>query len=460
MNNNFLRSTFLIALFLAIIPFSFTQNYQISFTGSGQSNTIETIEVKNIDQGTSIMLAGNDVLQLDGVLGLNTINTKFNEMLVYPNPTNESSRIEFYSNSGTVNIELFDFSGKKLAGKTETLQDGMHIFSVNGLGSGVHLIKIKTPEATFAQRIISTSDAAKAISIEKEGSSTATPKNSQLKSTSDHVLMQYNDGERLLFKGISGNYTHILTMVPTQSQIVDFNFVECTDADGNHYSVVAIGDQLWMAENLKTSTYTSGGAIPGPFSGAAWVTNSTNAKLPAHTIYDHNHSSAEGLESPEEVVAAYGKMYNWYAIEAGNICPAGWQVPDTTQWNVLISYIIDAENIFDETNIAVAVKSCRQINSPLGGDCATNDHPRWRENSQHYGTDNYGFGLIAAGYILSSSGNSSWMGSRGYWWTSSAHSTNPDLALFRRFNFDDSVLTKGSFNKGVGQPVRCIKIQE
>ncbi|MDO8899591.1 MAG: hypothetical protein Q7V19_18210 [Bacteroidales bacterium] len=69
MNNNFLRSTFLIALFLAIIPFSFTQNYQISFTGSGQSNTIETIEVKNIDQGTSIMLAGNDVLQLDGVLG-------------------------------------------------------------------------------------------------------------------------------------------------------------------------------------------------------------------------------------------------------------------------------------------------------------------------------------------------------------------------------------------------------
>ena len=255
---------------------------------------------------------------------------------------------------------------------------------------------------------------------------------------------------------------NVIDVVGTVNIILGGGTFECgvstvSDIDGNVYNTVLIGDQCWMAENLRTKTFNTGDTIPGPFAGDDWVAFSTNGQNPAYAIYDHNHSAAEGLESPEEVVAAYGKMYNWHAVGTGNLCPEGWSVPDTLAWNQMIDYIITANPDFNEDNVAMAVKACRQINHPLGGDCATDIHPRWRENADHYGVDTYGLGLVAAGYILSSSGNSSWMAARGYWWTSSAHSTNPDLAIFRRFNHTDSVVSKGSFNRGVGQPVRCIK---
>jgi len=268
--------------------------------------------------------------------------------------------------------------------------------------------------------------------------------------------------------GLESNTTYYLRAYATNEAGTGYgNEIEFTtlqeglviDIDGNVYPTVIIGDQEWMAVNLRVKNFNNGNPIAGPFAGDDWVAQSTNAKVPAYTIYNHAHSSAPGLESPQEVVEAYGKMYNWHAVETGNLCPHGWRVPDTTDWNQLIDHIIATNPDFDENNVAAAVKGCRQINHPLGGDCSVdeNDHPRWREDSEHFGVDTYGLGLYSVGYILSTSGNSSWLGARGYWWTSSPHTENPDLAIFRRFNHTDSQVTKGSFNRGVGQPIRCIK---
>jgi len=229
------------------------------------------------------------------------------------------------------------------------------------------------------------------------------------------------------------------------------------DIEGNVYQTVIIGNQEWMAENLRTKTLLNGDPLAGPFAGSDWVQQSTTDKRAVYTIFNYEHSSAAGLESPEEVVAAYGKMYNWFAVETGILCPVGWRVPDTADWNKMIDFILADDPNFNETNVGIAVKSCRQINSPLGGECATEIHPRWRENNEHFGMNAYGLSLAGVGYILSSSGNSSWLGARGYWWTASENPANPETAIFRRFNFDDSAVTKGSFNKGVGQPVRCMR---
>lgn len=436
----------------------YAQSYFISFSGSGQSTTVETVEVKNLTQGTSLILSGSDTLHLGHTLGIHDPISEDPNMLVYPNPANNLFRIEFNNGiSGNVTVEIFDFSGKLMASKSATHQQGKHTYHVKGLRSGIYMIKINTPEGIFSQKVISTAEYAEDVTIRYEGRTPVAETGKQPKNLAEIIFMQYNEGERLMLKGISGDYARIITMVPTESQTVDFEFVDCIDGDGNHYAVVSIGEQTWMAYNLRTKTLSTGVTIPGPFAGDEWVANSTNGQNPAYAIYDHEHSGAVGLESPEEVVEAYGKMYNWYAVETGNLCPDGWSVPDTTAWNQLIDYVIDTYPEFNEDNVAMAVKSCRQINSPIGGDCATDIHPRWREDEDHYGDNTTGLGLIAAGYILSSNGNSSWMAARGYWWTASAHGSDPNLAIFRRFNHTDSQVSKGSFNKGVGQPIRCIK---
>jgi hypothetical protein len=74
--------------------------------------------------------------------------------------------------------------------------------------------------------------------------------------------MQYTSGDRLKFTGISGNYSTVLTDIPTGNKTITFDFIACTDGDNNHYPIVKTGAQTWMAENLKTTKYNSGADIP------------------------------------------------------------------------------------------------------------------------------------------------------------------------------------------------------
>ena len=96
-----------------------------------------------------------------------------------------------------------------------------------------------------------------------------------------------------------------------------------TDIDGNNYTSVIIGDQEWMAENLRTSRYSNGDTIPNDTNGIQW--NLLNTGVWAH--YDNDSL----YETP------FGKLYNWYAVsDSANICPIGWHVPSNNDWDELI----------------------------------------------------------------------------------------------------------------------------
>jgi len=97
-----------------------------------------------------------------------------------------------------------------------------------------------------------------------------------------------------------------------------------TDIDGNEYKTVKIGTQIWMAENLRTATYNNGTSIPNVTSGSTW----SGLTSGAWCYYDNNSS----YNIP------YGKLYNGYTIDNGNLCPTGWHVPDNGDFNTLINY--------------------------------------------------------------------------------------------------------------------------
>ena len=90
-----------------------------------------------------------------------------------------------------------------------------------------------------------------------------------------------------------------------------------TDVDGNVYSTVIIGDQQWMAENLKVTRYNNGNPINTGLSDSEWQ----NTMAGAFEIYPHEEF--EGVESGTEITDAWGLLYNWHAIETGSLCPAG-----------------------------------------------------------------------------------------------------------------------------------------
>jgi len=92
--------------------------------------------------------------------------------------------------------------------------------------------------------------------------------------------------------------------------------------DGYDYRTVAIGDQCWFAENLRSDNYRSGAAIPGNLTNGQWKTTTSGAQA----VYQND---------PKHL-STYGRLYNWYAVkDSRGLCPSGWHVPSDEEWTVL-----------------------------------------------------------------------------------------------------------------------------
>jgi uncharacterized protein (TIGR02145 family) len=93
---------------------------------------------------------------------------------------------------------------------------------------------------------------------------------------------------------------------------------EIRDFDGNLYHSINIGTQVWMLENLNTTHYNDGTEIPNIKKQIKWDNLETGA------CCDYGNEPENGK--------AYGKLYNWYAVNSGKLCPTGWHVPTRKEW--------------------------------------------------------------------------------------------------------------------------------
>ena len=103
-----------------------------------------------------------------------------------------------------------------------------------------------------------------------------------------------------------------------------------TDADGNVYQTIKVGNQIWMRENLKTTTYTDGTPI-----------NKYNAS-PGQDWWNGNNPIAYyqwALTPPGFADDDFGAMYNYWAIESGKLAPEGWRIPTTQDFIELENYL-------------------------------------------------------------------------------------------------------------------------
>jgi uncharacterized protein (TIGR02145 family) len=108
----------------------------------------------------------------------------------------------------------------------------------------------------------------------------------------------------------------------------DKKYGTMTDIDGNFYKTIVIGNQTWMAENLRVTHYQNGDTIPNITDNEEWGALKKGAYC--------NYSNTKNLDT----IATYGRLYNWYAVaDSRQLAPEGWRVPTIADWMELIEYL-------------------------------------------------------------------------------------------------------------------------
>jgi uncharacterized protein (TIGR02145 family)/uncharacterized repeat protein (TIGR02543 family) len=209
-----------------------------------------------------------------------------------------------------------------------------------------------------------------------------------------------------------------------------------TDADGNIYHQVKIGNQIWTMKNLRVTKYNDGKAIGLITENSVW-----SSSVAGYCFYNNSTNSEENKK--------WGALYNWYVVSTGKLAPQGWHVPSDTDWTALTNYLIANGYNYDSTtsgnNLANSMAATTDwpytgLAGTPGGNASTNNRS--------------GFSALPGGY-RSNSGGFDYRGENGLWWSSSEKSV--ETAGIRTIWYISSGLFEESFSKDYGSSVRLVK---
>src|SRR5665647_580125 len=201
-----------------------------------------------------------------------------------------------------------------------------------------------------------------------------------------------------------------------------------TDFDGNVYHTVTIGTQVWMVENLKTTTYRNGDPIQNVTGNTAWSALRTGAYC-----WYNNDATYKNTN--------YGALYNWYTVsDSRNMAPWGWHTPTDAEWTNLTTFLGES----------VAGLKLRETGTAHWFDTNT------------YATNSSGFTAIPGGqrdgFGLFDSGPFNGLGTMDFWWSSTAYNATDAWARYVSYYSSSVGRDNGNnFNKVRGYSVRCVK---
>ncbi|MBN2411271.1 T9SS type A sorting domain-containing protein [candidate division KSB1 bacterium] len=346
----------------------------------------------------------------------------FNLNQNYPNPFNPTTVISYeLPHPADVRIEIYNVLGQRI----KTLFDGFQSnlygrviwYGTNDLGQGV------------STGVYIYSLAAEGIRINKkmlliDGH---TGENNISGSTMPNIT-----GPGQLNKTMSTNYylrvsgdslsTVQDTLVVTDNMTHDVSIYRTiTDIEGNVYKIVKIGDQWWMAENLKVTHYRNGDPIPNVTDSTDWVTLKSGAFCNYNNI--------------ENYVSTYGRLYNWFAVNDNNfIAPEGWHVPSDEEWRVLINYLGGSE--------------------VAGGKIKESGTSHWFEPNTG-ATNESDFSALPGGYRFIYDSDYYLIFSNAYFWFSTEIYDN--YAWYCVIYYNNANINSNFDDKHYGMSIRCVR---
>lgn len=431
-------------LLLASLPCFAAINYNITFTGTGASTTVDDVVVQNLTKGTTVTVPAGNVLNLsNGLSAVEKLNANNENIRIYPSPLEGGATLSFFSKqAGSTQINVYGLDGRKLVSFNQNLQAETNSFQLS-LPKGSFAIQVIGNEYTYSAKMINQSASLSQPKItytgaEKTLSSAPQKSKNYVNST---TTMTYDAGDRLLYTGTSGNYSTVVTDVPISDKTINFDFAACSDADGNNYKIVKIGTQIWMAENLKTTKFNDGTTIPNVTDGKAWFGLTT----PAYCWYYNDANTYKNV---------YGALYNWNTVNTAKLSPTGWHVPTDAEWTTLENYLLangfnydgtTSDNKYAKSLASTSHWTFYWPNSPTTGDVVYGI----KENNRT------GFSALPGGSLDSSFGACGYLNGSGYWWSATEGSTIGAWA--RGIYCASSSVSRYVYYKSDGFSVRCIK---
>ncbi len=212
-------------------------------------------------------------------------------------------------------------------------------------------------------------------------------------------------------------------------EILSVEYGSLTDADGNEYKTIQIGNQVWMAENLKIKHYRNGDDIRLVNGGNTWAELESGAYC-----YPNNDVTNE---------PAYGLLYNFYSVnDARNIAPEGWHIPSREEFRELMDYL----GGYDDA----------------GGKLKTVGNTFWSSTlitADNEGTNESGFSAVAAGVCNASGSCSSFGYKTNFWFSDESTSLSGNLLGWTRYlgKSTNEISDESTSPATLGYSVRCIK---
>jgi len=200
-----------------------------------------------------------------------------------------------------------------------------------------------------------------------------------------------------------------------------------TDYDGNQYKTVKIGNQIWMAENLRSTHYSDDTIIKGI------------------SVYDNDEANAK----------KYGRLYKWETISnPSGLCPHGWHVASDEDWKKLEKTLGMNDAEVNNTGWRKTFNESRKLKKY--------DRAYWWHDKEKEEINISGFSAVPSGartrrdFILPF-----WGGGRyADYWTSTASDTfkawNRSLVWSPWHPGSDEIF-RNTLNKEFGFSIRCVK---
>ena len=473
------------------VAFLCAQSVTLTFTGNTANNQnvpLSRVVVSNLTKGWQETLTWPDTVLVMNITGIHDVET-FHEtslqlMQNTPNPFNSTTFVNLrVTEPGNVTIVVTDITGRTVVVVPVVPVETFHETSLHK--TSPHKTSSQQPQPGIYQLRVSLSRAGIYFLTARQNGHTTSIKmvnngggaNISLTGTVDINIVEtfhetslqtksprgttdnpFDFGDQMEYVGFamlhgleveSGHKTQELDASQTVALLFP-NTQPCpdaptvTDVQGNVYNTVQIGNQCWMRENLRTTM----------FADSTPITPGVSYSTPEPNYFDDS-TSIIPLEQR-------GYLYDWaaamyeaassYTAPSGvqGVCPNGWHLPSTAEWEVLLSFIRDQAEYNcngEPTSTAKALASPSWWNS-FNTDCCPGNQSVFPNNAS-------GFGAVPAGTLRAYGYDD--VGLYALLWTSSENESYSEAAYYYGLDYDSQDVARGSTAKDRRASVRCLR---